>query len=140
MRTVTSSRNGAANHWHVMMAYLLVGYSGLAYAAYAAVNGDALQAGSVLSLVVAVLAIGGVWTMTKLFRDAMQLRRQSAGWRPSWVRYIAGALGVPIVVFVAGDQLGVSEAGFFAFYAYILGVVAANTVYLWRRHKFLDRP
>lgn len=140
MRTVTTRRVGDASHWHVMLGYLVAGYGGLAYVAYNAVNGNSLLAGSALAAVTLALALGGVWTMVKLFRDAMYLRRESRGWRPAWTKYIGGAVGVPVLAFFAGSQLGIAEAGVVSFYGYVVGVLAANSLYLWRRHRFVGRP
>lgn len=140
MGTITASTTREAKHWYVMFAYVIIGYGGLAWGGYQLATGNGLLAGSALAITAVALALGGVWTLAKLFRDAMHLRRHNRGWRPAWTRYIGVAVGVPVLAFVVGDQLDVSQAGMVAFYLYVLGTVGANTVYLWRRHKFIGRP
>lgn len=140
MARTTVQRRDSKN-WYGMLAYLAFGILGFLYAGYQYSEGFAIGASMTMSLVLFGIIIGGLATYPMLFKDAMYLSRTGQRWAPSWWKYVAAGIGLPIVIYFAGDTLAPDSPNFaVALMAYTLSTLSVNAAYLYRRHKYIGRP
>lgn len=110
-------------------------------AATSSSQADIYTASTIGVLVLFGLPLLSLATIPALFKDSTYLRETSRRWQPQWWYYIGGGLAPAVVFFIASDLLGGGVGGIaLGLLGLLVGTVAMNAVYLYRRHQNIGVP
>lgn len=127
-------------YWYVL-GFQLAGTAIMLLYLAAALAGIVIELADLMTGV--VLATGGLLSVAvypALFKDAIYVNRDGAGWRPRWWRYFVVGFGVSFLGYAVARTTTFALAPVLTILVLALASALVSAVYLYNRHRTVGTP